>query len=135
MKAIADAGFLVAAWNRRDAHHTWAAGIAKSVDEPLITCEPVLAEVAFHLHDVRVMLGFVHDGLVRLAFQAAEHLDQLSELAERYADQSPDFADLCLIRMSELYPDFPVITTDVTDFRVYRRFRRERIPLLHPPGL
>jgi len=42
-------------------------------------------------------------------------------------------ADLCLIRLSELNPSLAVITTDVRDFRVYRRGRREMIPLLHPP--
>jgi predicted transcriptional regulator len=32
-------------------------------------------------------------------------------------------ADLCLIRLSELHPKHPVITTDLNDFRVYRRGR------------
>lgn len=63
----------------------------------------------------------------------SEHLDRLMELAERYADREPDLADLCLIRLSELHPKHPVITTDVADFRVYRRGRREAIPLIHPP--
>lgn len=31
-------------------------------------------------------------------------------LARRYADREPDLADLCLIRMSELYPGHSVIT-------------------------
>ena len=55
-------------------------------------------------------------------------------LATRYADRDPDFADLCLIRMSELHPKFPVITVDRKDFRIYRRNRREMIPLICPPG-
>jgi hypothetical protein len=54
-------------------------------------------------------------------------------LAARFADRKPDLADLCLIRLSELHPRYPVITTDLNDFRVYRRGRRERIPLIHPP--
>jgi hypothetical protein len=57
----------------------------------------------------------------------------LAELAARYADPKPDLADLCLIRLSELHPRYPVITTDLADFRVYRRGRRENIPLIHPP--
>jgi hypothetical protein len=32
----------------------------------------------------------------------------------------------------ELYPRHPVITTDVGDFRIYRRGRREAIP--HSPA-
>ena len=54
-------------------------------------------------------------------------------LARRYADRHPDLADLCLIRMSELYPRHTVLTTDKDDFRVYRRNKREAIPLLYPP--
>ena len=77
-------------------------------------------------------MNFLDEGMVRLAFQMADHLPRLKELATRYADRTPDMADLCLIRMSELYPKYPVITTDVTDFRIYRRSQRERIPLIHP---
>jgi hypothetical protein len=46
----------------------------------------------------------------------------------------PDLADLCLIRMSELYPRHMLITVD-TDFRVYRRNKREAIPAIYPPKL
>ncbi len=72
-------------------------------------------------------------GLVRSALVLSEHLSRLAELAERYADRKPDLADLCLIRLSELHPRYPVITTDLSDFRVYRRGRREVIPLIHRP--
>jgi len=133
MKAIADTGFLVAFGNRRDSHHAWALEIAQRVTEPLLTCEAVLAETAFHLGASRLVLSFIEDGLVQPAFRLADHMPRLAELAARYADRSPDLADLCLIRLSELHPKHPVITTDVEDFKVYRRGRREAIPLIHPP--
>jgi predicted nucleic acid-binding protein len=47
VKGIADTGFLVAFANRGDRHHGWAVRVAESVTEPLLTCEPVLAEAAF----------------------------------------------------------------------------------------
>ena len=133
MKAIADTGFLVAFGNRRDTHHAWALEIARRVTEPLLTCEAVLAETAFHLRNARLVFDFVQDGLVRPAFAITEHHSRLHELATRYADHAPDLADLCLIRLSELFPRYPVITTDVEDFAVYRRGRRDLIPLIHPP--
>jgi hypothetical protein len=126
---------LVAFGNRRDLHHAWALEIAQRVTEPLLTCEAVLAESAFHLGSASLVLGFVQNGLVRPAFFAADHIPRLAELAARYADQAPDLADLCLIRMSELHPKYPVITTDLGDFKIYRRGRREAIPLIHPPNL
>jgi uncharacterized protein len=133
MTGIADTGFIVGFANRTDAHHDWAMNIAAQITEPLLTCEPVLAEAAHHIGDVRVVLGMIRDGFVTLAFDANDHLNQLEDLARRYADRQPDLADLCLIRMSELFPKHPVITVDREDFRVYRRNKRETIPLICPP--
>jgi predicted nucleic acid-binding protein len=49
MKGIADTGFLVAFASSGDAHHSWALELAAHVREPLLTCEAVLSEAAFHL--------------------------------------------------------------------------------------
>ena len=133
MKAIADTGFLVAFANRTDAHHRWAVELAERVTEPLLTCEPVLAEASFHLRDVALVLAMVTEGLVRLDFDVQANLGPLSALAKRYADRKPDLADLCIIRMSELHPRHSVITVDEADFRVFRRNKREAIPILCPP--
>ena len=134
MKGIADTGFLVAFANRRDRHHDWAVNLASQVTEPLLTCEAVLAETTFHLGDAALVLAMVREGLVALAFDCNDHLPQLEALAQRYRDRRPDLADLCLIRMSELYPSCRVITVDRQDFRVYRRNKREVIPLICPPS-
>lgn len=75
----------------------------------------------------------VSDGLLQISFEIPRQLEHLRELAVRYADRKPDLADLCLIRMSELFPRYTVVTTDEEDFRVYRRNKREAIPLLCPP--
>jgi uncharacterized protein len=135
MKGIADTGFLVAFVNRSDRHHAWAVEVAKQVDEPLLTCDAVLAETAFHLESAAVTLALVRNGLVSPAFSVAQEMQRLERLALRYADRRPDLADLCLIRLSELQPKHSVVTVDVSDFRVYRRNQREVIPLIHPPGL
>ena len=133
MKGIADTGFLVAFLNRNDTHHEWAISVAARVTEPLLTCEAVLAETAFHVHSVAVVLGLISAGLIVLAFDCRDNLPQLAALAKRYADRDPDLADLCLIRISELHPRHSVITVDREDFRVYRRNKREAIPLICPP--
>ena len=133
MKGIADTGFLVAFANRNDAHHEWAVGVAQRVTEPLLTCEAVLAESAFRLESASLPLAMISDGLITIAFACHDHLPQLAALAKRYADRHPDLADLCLIRMSELYPRHAVITVDREDFRVYRRNKREMLPLICPP--
>ena len=131
MKGIADTGFIVAFRNRTDEHHAWALDIARRVTEPLLTCESVLSEAAFHIGSSKDVLLLVEDGLVQVAFDLNTSLRQIEDLATRYADRHPDLADLCLIRMSELFPRHTIITVD-DDFRVYRRNKREAIPLLSP---
>jgi uncharacterized protein len=133
MKGIADTGFLVAFANRRDRHHRWAVALARSVEVPLFTCEAVLAEAAFHLRDSGVVLAMIDSGLIRVSFDCNAHLVRLGELARHYADREPDLADLCLIRMSELFPDRVVLTVDREDFAIYRRNRRDVIPTVFPP--
>jgi uncharacterized protein len=133
MKAIADTGFIVAFGNQGDYHHAWAVDIAKNITEPLITCEAVLAEAAFHLGSSSYVLSLLRDEMLRLSFDIPRNLQPLTDLARRYEDRKPDLADLCLIRMSELYPRYTVITVDENDFRVFRRNKREVIPILCPP--
>jgi predicted nucleic acid-binding protein len=43
-----------------------------------------------------------------------------------------DFADACLVYMSEQTKDCRIVTIDRADFTVYRRHGREAIPLMLP---
>ena len=133
MNAIVDTGFLVALLEVHDWHHAWALEVSEQIKWPALTCESVLSETAFHVRSSELVLQLVQDGMVRLAFDIAQHLTTIHDLAIRYADRRPDLADLCLIRMSELYPRHRVVTVDEEDFRIYRRNKREAIPLLCPP--
>ncbi len=133
MDAIADTGYLLALLKRDDEHHLWAERLGMRLTLPLLSCEAVLAETAFHLRSSAHVLAMLQRGAVRIAFDCQSNLDQLADLAMRYADRRPDLADLCLIRMSELYPHHSILTVDEDDFRVYRRNKREAIPLLTPP--
>lgn len=133
MNAIADTGLLVALARAQDRFHQWAAEIGERITWPVLTCEAVLAETAFHLQSSEEVLAMLRDNVVRIAFDCASQVDHLHTLARRYAGRHPDLADLCVIRMSELYPRHVVITVDEDDFRVYRRNKRDIIPLLCPP--
>ena len=133
MRGIADTGFVVAFLNRSDRHHMWADEIAMQISGPLLTCEAVLAETIFQVGSAGAVLGLVQEGFLELAFDLRGNLGEVRDLAERYRDRNPDLADLCLIRMSELYERLPVFTVDESDFRVYRRNRRDMIPIICPP--
>jgi predicted nucleic acid-binding protein len=133
MKAIAYTGFVVAFLNHSDRYHDWASEIGRLVSDPLLTCEAVLAETAFQVESVGTVLGLVRTGFLRIAFDLTKNVEEVAALADRYRDRTPDLADLCLIRMSELYDNLPVLTLDEKDFRVYRRNGRDVIPIVCPP--
>ena len=132
MKAIADTGFLVAIANRRDQYHDWAVNLLAKLQTPLLTSEAVLSETAFHLQSSRTALLMIESGLVRIAINPEREWPELLRLAEQFDDQRPDLADLCVIRLSEIYPIHKVLTVDGSDFRVYRRNNREPIPVVCP---
>lgn len=134
MKGIADTGFIVAFARHNDQYHRWAVDVARNISEPLLTCEAVLAEAAFHLESSTYVLGLIQDEMLKLAFDISSNIAALADLAGRYRDRKPDLADLCVIRMSELHARHIVITVD-SDFRVYRRNRRDIIPIQLPPNL
>ena len=133
MKGIADTGFLVAFLNRRDRFHPWAVEIAAHVDVPLLTCEAVLAESAYHVRSSQRVLALLTSGLITLGFDLAASLSKVEALARGYADRTPDLADLYLICMSEDFPNHDVVTVD-SDFLVYRRWQHEMIPTRMPPA-
>ncbi|MGI9175334.1 MAG: hypothetical protein ACR2GR_08465 [Rhodothermales bacterium] len=61
----------------------------------------------------------------------SEKQNPLDSLMTTYRNVPMDFADACLVRMSELHPDSQVMTLD-SDFDIYRRHRREVIPVIRP---
>ena len=132
MKGIADTGFIVAFGNKSDKFHYWALEIAQNLTEPLLTCEAVISEAAFHLGSSEYVLSLVDEGLLKIAFNAEKKIDRLKDLARKYNDRDPDFADLCLICMSEQYSKHVIITADKTDFMIYKKNGREVIPVLFP---
>ena len=118
--------------NRRDQYHDWAVNLLAKLQTPLLTSEAVLSETAFHLQSSRTALLMLESKLVRIAMNPEREWSELLRLAEQFDDQHPDLADLCVIRLSEIYPTHKVLTVDGSDFRVYRRNSREQIPVVCP---
>jgi len=126
----------VALLDERDQHHTWTLEQMTRLRPPLRTCEAVVAE-AFHLlrHLSRpraAILEMVAAGVLTIPFLLAEQCKEVSALLERYANVPMSLADACLVRMSEMVAGCAVFTLD-SDFHIYRRHRRQKIPLLIPP--
>jgi predicted nucleic acid-binding protein len=140
MKAtvLADTGPLVALLDRRDRYHAWAVEQSAGLGSPLRTCEAVITE-AFHLLrrllDARTaILEMIAEGVLTTPFTLSEQTREVRALVERYGNVPMSLADACLVRMSELVADCVLWTVD-SDFRIYRRHKRQRIPCLMPPGI
>lgn len=130
---ITDSGALVALLDPRDEHHRWARETFFSQPEPWLTCEAVLSEVFFLLHQnhARSFDKLLRDGNLALRLNFAENLFEILGLRMKYSDVPMSLADACLVRMSEILPDPVVLTTDA-DFRIYRRHSRQVVPCLSP---
>ena len=134
-KNIVDAGPLVAFLVERDEHHAWAARQFRRF-ESFVVCEAVIAEACARLNyfggGQHQVLRLVNEGVLEIGFSLAGRSSRIESLMEKYAKLPMDFADACLVTMTEETRDCLVITTDKADFTVYRRFGRDVIPTLTP---
>jgi predicted nucleic acid-binding protein len=130
---LVDASFLVALINRRDRHHAWAAAQALTFQRPWKTCEPALSEAFYNLGPPGSprLAELLSRRAVLGAFQLNEHLDDIIALLRKYTDVPMSLADACLVRMSEVFSDPILLTTD-GDFRIYRRNGRQVVPCVMP---
>lgn len=132
---ILDASVLVAMLRRRDQDHQWANARLAEIAAPMLTCEAVLSETHFLLRDLpeaRQMISeMAEDGIFVVPFSYEDQKVFIGRLLKKYADVPMSFADACLVRMAELYPDSAVFTLD-SDFKIYRRNGRQAIPLIFP---
>ncbi len=137
MTVLIDTGPLAASLHRDDQYYDWARKQVALLPRPFLTCEAVLTEAYFLLRSLPVaqrgLSGLLKDGLVQAPFHLAEEIDAVADLMERYSNVPMSLADACLVRMSELYADSVVLTTD-GDFTIYRKHRRQPIPILIPPS-
>ena len=134
---LLDTGPLVAFFDRSDADHAWAEEQWAQAPVPMLTCEAVLAEATYLLQQHaglpgHKLLALFERKVITVPFALEAHAGPVAHLLEQYADQGMQLADACLVRMSELKRDCRVFTLDRREFRLYRRFERQVIPLVAP---
>jgi uncharacterized protein len=137
-RAIVDSGFLVALLDGTDAHHAWATGLAPTLRGPWWTAEACITETQFLIKPggraaLDELLDWLERGALISRHLLPEELQPVKTELLRYNDRWVDFADACIIRLSDLAPNLPVATVDARDFAVYFRQRRGR-RLVTPPG-
>ena len=116
-------------------HHRWVAERIKTLDVPLLVCEPVLAEAMYLLARYPsaqdAILELVHRGALRVAFRIEEHVGALRALLQKYSDLPMSLADACIVCMAEIYDRHAVLTLDF-DFLIYRKHGRAPLLLIQP---
>lgn len=133
MRHILDAGPLIAALNRDDAHHGWATETIARLGPPFHSCPEAMAEAAAMTGRPAAIVEMIQAGEIVLSFDLATQAASVLALLRKYADRDMDLADACIVRMTELVRTCRVVTVDRADFSVYRRNGRDLIPLIAPP--
>jgi len=104
-----------------------------SLPWPWLTCDAALTESFYLLGDrgAPQLTALLRRGALKLAFNLSDELETVLTLLEKYSEVPMSLADACLVRMSETLSEPMVVTTD-SDFRIYRRNRRQVVPCLMP---
>ncbi len=134
-RILIDAGPIVAFLRASDQWHPWAVKQFKHFST-LATCDAVLAEacarLAYYGNDQSRVMDLVVNGSLTTEFAVNPAAARIAGLMKKYASRPMDFADACLVVMSEQVHECLLVTLDATDFSVYRRHERQVIPFLSP---
>ena len=130
-RAIVDTGYIVALLNRDDDHHTWATRLLPSLRGPWLTAEACISESVFLLEaagreSVESLISWLEQGLVVSRHFLPDALEPVRDEMFRYRRRRVDFADACLVALSDEHPKLPVVSVDSADFAVYFRGRTAR---------
>jgi len=134
MSLLLDTGALVTLLDRSQRDHATFAEFFDAWLGPVVSTEAVLTE-ATHLLGRAVggraaCIDFFVTGGATLLPQTRETLERCRALVERYADVPMDFADATLVLLAEDLDTNLVLTTDRTDFSIYRIGGRRRFKVL-----
>ncbi len=134
-KLIIDTGPIVAFLNRADFYHEWALRQFSELIPPFYTCESVISETCFLLRNTengqKNILKLLERELIQISFNLKEEISTIMSLMKKYNDIPMSLADACLVRMSEQISDSTICTLD-SDFRIYRKEKRNIIPVIMP---
>lgn len=134
-RVLIDTGPLVAACDRRDEFHSWVTAEWATIKPPLLTCEAVISETCFLLRDVypgkEALMSLLTTAVIQIPFRLNEEAEPIRELLTRYQSVPMSLADACLVRVAEQYSESALLTLD-SDFRIYRKNRKQIIPVIMP---
>jgi len=80
------------------------------------------------------VLQLLERELIKIPFVLESEILPIVRLMDKYKNIPMSLADACLVKLSEQMTESTICTLDA-DFRIYRRAKRNIIPLIIPEGI
>ena len=135
MRIIIDTGPIIGFLSEKDQHNKWSFKALGQHEPPFYTCEAVLMEAFYRLrkkthNGVQQLSGLLGAGFIEVDYSIKNNIQRPLQLMSIY-DQM-DFADACIVTMTEETRNCLVLTVDYNDFSTYRRNGKDEIPFDAP---
>ena len=124
---LVDAGPLIALIHEDDNEHEHCREAFATMDEPLGTVWPVVAEamhlLSFSWRAQEALWDMMETGAVEILPIGIDDVPRMKELMRKYRDLPMDLADATLVRVAERERLRQIFTLDRRDFRIYKPSR------------
>lgn len=133
---LVDAGPLIALIHEDDNEHERCRDVFATMDEPLGTVWPVVAEamhlLSFSWRAQETLWDMMETGAVEILPIGIDDVPRTKELMRKYRDLPMDLADAALVRVAERERLRQIFTLDRRDFQIYKPSRIGRF-IIFPP--
>lgn len=124
---LVDAGPLIALIHEDDNEHERCRDAFATMDEPLGTVWPVVAEamhlLSFSWRGQEALWDMMETGAVEILPIGIDDVPRMKELMRKYRDLPMDLADATLVRVAERERLRQIFTLDRRDFQIYKPSR------------
>jgi uncharacterized protein len=130
---LVDAGPLIALIHEDDNAHEHCREAFATMDEPLGTVWPVVAEamhlLSFSWRAQEALWDMLETGAVEILPIGFDDVSRMKELMRKYRDLPMDLADAALVRVAERERLRRIFTLDRRDFQIYKPSRIGRFTI------
>jgi|SRR5882762_1344597 len=134
MRVLADTGPLVAIVSPDDQHHVVCVKTLETLPGPVLTCWPVITEVAWLLREFPLgferLLRSINEGFLEIPPVAGKESESVVQVMKKYASLQAQFADAMLVYLAHRENIETILTLDRRDFSIYRSARKRPFRLL-----
>jgi predicted nucleic acid-binding protein len=130
---LVDAGPLIALIHKDDHEHERCREAFATMDEPLGTVWPAVAEamhlLSFSWRAQEALWDIIETGAVEILAIGIDDVPRMKELMRKYRDLPMDLADAVLVRVAERERLRRIFTLDRRDFQIYKPSRIGRFTI------